>query len=94
MSKRPTPETSEAWKGPFSWDIGSDGAACDVAMLFNPKHSQGKWVKIEDFRDLQRQRDELIAAIERLAADFESEGDEFRADSWRVLIASVKGETK
>jgi hypothetical protein len=43
---------------------------------------------------MQRQRDELLAAIERLAADFESEGDEFRADSWRVLIASVKGEAK
>ena len=40
-----------------------------------------------------RQRDELMEAIRRLAADFECEGDEFRAESWRSFIAAVKGGT-
>ena len=91
MSKRPTPETSEAWKGPFSWDIGSDGAACDVAMLFNPKHSQGKWVKIEDFRDVQRQRDELLAACEWAQSQL---GKHTRPSPLDKAIAAVKGEAE
>jgi hypothetical protein len=44
-------------------------------------------------RRLERQRDELLEAIQRLAADFECEGDEFRAESWRSFIAAVKGGT-
>ena len=44
-------------------------------------------------QSLERQRDELLEAIQRLAADFECEGDEFRAESWRSFIAAVKGGT-
>jgi hypothetical protein len=42
-------------------------------------------------RRLERQRDESLEAIQRLAADFEFENDEFRAESWRSFIAAVKG---
>jgi hypothetical protein len=52
----------------------------------------GMMVVLSSFsRRLERQRDELLEAIRRLAADFECEGDEFRAESWRNFIAAVKG---
>jgi hypothetical protein len=57
-----TPETDAGWHPPFSYDIDEDGAY-EVAVLANPKHTQGAWVKIEDYRRLQRQRDEWQGAF-------------------------------
>jgi hypothetical protein len=59
---RATPETDAGWHPPFSYDIDEDGAY-EVAVLANPKHTQGAWVKIEDYRRLQRQRDEWQGAF-------------------------------
>lgn len=56
-------------KGPWSYDLYSDGIE-PVALLNNPNHSQGEWVSIEDYRRIERERDELRAvtreAIEAL----------------------------
>ena len=94
---RATPETDAGWHPPFSYDIDEDGAY-EVAVLANPKHTQGAWVKIEDYRRLQRQRDELLEAVESLLqhrprADWEgltiAEG--LTWDDAEDLIAAVKG---
>jgi hypothetical protein len=66
MIDRPTPEST--WKGPFSYDIDSDGMHYDVAVLSNPDHSQGSWVKLVDFRDLERQRDAYAETLRLIAA--------------------------
>ena len=67
MSDRPTPETDAEWNPPFSYDVYADGAH-QVGVLANPEHTQGAWVEIEDYRCLERERDELLKALEELLA--------------------------
>lgn len=57
----------DSWKPPFSYDIGGDGKAYDVAVLANPDHSQGEWVKLADYRELERQRDAYAEMLRELA---------------------------
>ena len=49
--------SSDFENGPWSYDLYSDGLE-PVALLDNPNHSQGEWVSIEDYRRLERDRDE------------------------------------
>ena len=98
MSDRPTPETDAGWHPPFSYDIDEDGAY-QVAVLANPKHTQGAWVKIEDYRHLERQRDELLEALEMVETYLVERGIKSRGTTGRTLvlpriraaIAAVKG---
>lgn len=55
--------TTDEWKGPLSYRIASDGGAYEVGVLANPDHTQGEWVKLESFRDLERK---LAVASEAL----------------------------
>ena len=43
--------------GPWSYDLYADGLE-PVALLNNPAHSQGEWVSIEDYREVESERDE------------------------------------
>lgn len=68
--ERPTPITDGEWTGPFSYDLYEDGMS-EVGMLTSAAHSQGAWVKIEDYRVLERQLAEARdneAAMRRIAS--------------------------
>ena len=96
MSDRPTPETDAGWLPPFSYDVDEDGAY-QVGVLANPKHTQGAWVKIEDYRRLERQRDELLdeLTVIRTVASYPNHPNALHAiqSISKNAIAAVKGAT-
>ena len=83
MTDRPTPETKEAWDAVSRLPSGMHDSRVSIWAYVTAMSDHS--------RKMERQRDELLEAIQRLAADFECEGDNFRAESWRNLIAAVKG---
>jgi hypothetical protein len=65
--------SSDFEKGPWSYDLYADGLE-PVALLNNPNHSQGEWVDIDDYRQMERERNKLRKALEGISKSDMGEG--------------------